>query len=174
MDRKMKEIDFSTLATRWSIFADRRSWFLLCATHLYQSKAKHRSFNVSLLILMIRQTQLLLKSSVLKNKGFDCGMCKKGRDRRRKCKKRTEVISKHELRLSTNLQPKQERGSWMTMSHSPFIIRSSRAWWPVIRHYYHRWRRFWFDFKDVFKGILWGEGSGGGANERQGLEHTLH
>ena len=58
-----------------------------------------------------RQTQLLLKSSVLKNKGFDWGMCKEGRGRRRKCKKRTAVISKHELRLSTNLHPKQERGS---------------------------------------------------------------
>ena len=31
-----------------------------------------------------RETQLLLKSSVLKNKGFDWGMCKKGRGRRRK------------------------------------------------------------------------------------------
>ena len=30
-----------------------RILFLLCATHLYQSKAKHRSFNVLLLILMI-------------------------------------------------------------------------------------------------------------------------
>ena len=58
-----------------------------------------------------RQTQLLLTSSVLKNKKFDWGMCKEGRGRRRKCKKRTEVISKHELRLSTNLHPKQERGS---------------------------------------------------------------
>ena len=106
-----------------------------------------------------RQTQLLLKSSVLKNKGFDWDMWKKGRGRRRKnAKPRTEVISKHELRLSTNLHPKQERGSWMTISHSPFIIRSSQAWWPVIRHYYHWWRRYWFDFKDVFKGILWGEG----------------
>ena len=65
------------------------------------------------------QTQLLFKSSVLKNKGFDWGMGKEGRGRRRKCKKRTEDISKHELRLSTNLHRKQERGSWMTMSHSP-------------------------------------------------------
>ena len=30
-----------------------RIYFLLCATHLYRSKAKHRSFIVSLLILMI-------------------------------------------------------------------------------------------------------------------------
>ena len=83
-----------------------------------------------------RQTQLLLTSSVLKKKGFDWGMCKKGGrggrggKAKKNAKKQTEVISKHELRLSTNLHPKQERGSWMTISHSPIIIRSSQAWWP--------------------------------------------
>ena len=111
-----------------------------------------------------RQTQLLLKSSVLKNKGFDWGMCKKGRGRRRKNAKPRRLFQ------NTNLHPKQERGSWMTISHSLFIIRSSQAWWPVIRHHYHRWRRYWFDFKDLFKGIFWREGRGGGENEHQGLE----
>ena len=142
------------LELKWRVWAERQS---LALNYEFESTE--------------RQTQLLLTSSVLKNTGFDWGMCKKGRGRWRKnAKPRTEVISKHELRLSTNVHPKQERGSWMTISHSPFIIRSSQAWWPVIRHHYHRWRRYWFDFKDEFKGILWGEGSGGDANERQGLE----
>ena len=60
------------------------------------------------------QTQLLFKSSVLKNTGFDWGMCKKGRGRRRKnAKPRTEVISKHELRLSRIcIQNKKEEVEW--------------------------------------------------------------
>ena len=58
-----------------------------------------------------RQTQLLLKSSVLKNKSLT-GACAKGEGQAKKnAKPRTEVISKHELRLSTNLHPKQERGT---------------------------------------------------------------
>ena len=112
-----------------------------------------------------RQTQLLFKSSVLKNKGFDWGMCKEGRGRRRK-------MRNHGPRLFQNsncdwvricIRNKKEEVEW------PYPM-PSQAWWPVIRRHYHRSRRYWFDFKDVFKGILLGEGSGGGAHERQGLE----
>ena len=118
-----------------------------------------------------RQTQLLLKSSVLKNKKFDWGMCKRGGTGEEKCETtdrsylKTRIATEYESASKTRKRIR----SWMTISHSPFIIRSSQAWWPVIRRHYHRWHRYCFDFKDVFKGILWGQGSGGGANERQGL-----
>ena len=54
----------------------------------------------------------LTSDATANKKGFDWGMYKKGRGGvvEEKCET-TEVISKHELRLATNLHPKQDRGS---------------------------------------------------------------